>query len=65
MTDYLFRAPLSTPESRAGHPPRPRVERRKGMLIERDIAVEVSPGLHVYVDVYRPDNEEPAAPLIS
>jgi hypothetical protein len=35
------------------------------MLIERDIAVEVAPGEPIYVDVYRPDSGEPAAPLIA
>ncbi|MEU6147467.1 CocE/NonD family hydrolase [Streptomyces sp. NPDC047081] len=65
MTEYLFRTPLSSPESRGGVPPRDRLERRPGMLIERDVAVEVAPGEHVYVDVYRPDNDAPAAPLIS
>lgn len=65
MTDYLFRPPLSTPESRAGRPPERRTERRPGMIIERDIPVEVAPGEPVCVDVYRPDSSEPAAPLIS
>ena len=65
MTHYLFRPPLSAPEARAGHPPEPRTEHRPGMIIERDIAVEVAPGEPVYVDVYRPDSGGPAAPLIS
>ena len=34
MTGYLFRSPWSTPESRAGQPPRPRTEKLPGMLIE-------------------------------
>ncbi|MBO0774764.1 MAG: CocE/NonD family hydrolase, partial [Actinobacteria bacterium] len=65
MTTYLFRPPLSMPESRSGRPPEPRTERRPGMLIERDVAVEVAPGEPIYVDVYRPDSGGPAAPLIS
>ena len=65
MTDYLFRPPRCTPESRAGRPPEPRTERLDGMLIERDVAVEVAPGEPIYVDVYRPDAAEPVAPLIA
>lgn len=51
MTDYLFRPPRCTPESRAGLLLRPRTERRGGMLIERDVAVKVAPGEPLYVDV--------------
>ncbi|MGY1650267.1 CocE/NonD family hydrolase [Geodermatophilus sp. SYSU D01119] len=63
---YLFRPPRSTPESRAGHPPRHRVERRPGMVVERDVAVPFGDEGHVlYVDVHRPDTDVPAAPLVS
>jgi hypothetical protein len=65
MTDYLFREPLCSPESRGGRPPEHRVTREPGMVIERDIAVEVAPGEPIYVDVYRPDTGIPAAPLIA
>lgn len=65
MTGYLFRPPWDTPEARAGRPPRPRTEKLPGMLIERDVAVEVAPGMPIYVDVYRPDTQLPAAPLIA
>ncbi|WP_369139030.1 CocE/NonD family hydrolase [Modestobacter versicolor] len=64
--EYLFRPPRSTPESRGGQPPRPRVERRPGMVIERDVAVPFGSAREVlYVDVYRPDTDVPAAPLVS
>lgn len=64
--ELLFRAPRSTPESRAGRPPNPRTEQRPGMVIERDVAVPVgASGERIYVDVYRPDTDVPAAPLIS
>ncbi|SOD98791.1 CocE/NonD family hydrolase [Blastococcus haudaquaticus] len=64
--DLLFRAPRSTPESRAGRPPRYRTEQRPGMVIEWDVAVPVgAAGELIYVDVYRPDTDVPAAPLIS
>jgi predicted acyl esterase len=64
VTDYVFRAPLSAPASRAGRPPVRRTERRPGMIIERDVAVQVAPGERLFVDVYRPDDETPAAPII-
>src|SRR5262245_38996678 len=55
-----------TPESRAGSPPVHRIQRRPGMLIERAIAVAVGRSRGVgYVDVYRPDTDVPAAPLVS
>ncbi len=65
MTDYLFREPLCSPRARGGRPPEHRVTREPGMVIERDIAVEVAPGEPIYVDVYRPDTGIPAAPLIA
>jgi len=65
VTDYIFRPPCNTPESRAGQPPRPRTEKLPGMLIDRDVAVMVSPGEPMHVDVYRPDSGVPAAPLIA
>jgi uncharacterized protein len=65
MTDYLFRAPRCSPRSRGGRPPEPRVEHAPGMVIERDVAVNLVPGEPIYVDVYRPDSSRPAAPLIA
>ena len=65
MTGYVFRPPYAAPESRAGRPPRPRTETHPGMLIDRDVAVPVSPGEPLYADVYRPDSPVPAAPLIA
>ena len=65
MTGYPFRPPWNTPESRSGRPPRPRTEKLPGMLIERDVAVDVAPGEPIYVDVCRPDTQLPAAPLIA
>jgi uncharacterized protein len=65
MTEYLFRAPFCSPQSRGGRPPEYRVEREPGMVIELDIAVDVAPGEPIYVDVYRPGTGLPAAPLIA
>ena len=65
-TPYLFRGPRSTPESRGGRPPEHRFENRPGMVIEKDIAVPFGDEGHVmYVDVYRPEGDVPAAPLVS
>ena len=65
-TEYLFRGPRSTPESRGGRPPGHRFENRPGMVIEKDIAVPYGDQGHVmYVDVYRPEGDVPAAPLVS
>ncbi len=35
------------------------------MIIERDVPVALRDGVRIYVDVYRPLDEEPAAPLIA
>src|SRR5205085_1697131 len=64
--ERIWRAPRSTPESRAGRPPEHRFENRPGMVVEKDIAVPFGSEGHVlYVDVYRPDTDVPAAPLVS
>jgi uncharacterized protein len=63
---YLFRPPRSTPASRGGRPPGHRFENRPGMVVEKDIAVPFGDdGEVLYVDVYRPDTDVPAAPLVS
>ena len=62
---YPLRPPRSTPESRRGTPPRRRTESRPDMLIERDVEVDTRAGRAVQADVYRPDTDVPAAPLIS
>jgi predicted acyl esterase len=63
---YLFRSPRSTPGSRGGRPPAHRFENRPGMVIEKDVAVPYGDEGHVvYVDVYRPEGDVPAAPLVS
>lgn len=62
---YVFRPPIHPPEARGGSPPRPRTEHRQSMVIERDVAVATSSSAVIRVDVYRPEHDEPAAPLIS
>ena len=65
IQNHSFREPRSTPESRGGTPPEPRVERRPGMIIDRDVAVVTGSGRTVRADVYRPDGDEPAAVLLA
>src|ERR1700722_7619388 len=62
---YLMRAPLSAPESRGGTAPVYRRTIERGMIVEREVAVALRDGVRVFVDIYRPLDEEPAAPLIS
>lgn len=62
---YPTRPPRSTPESRNGTPPRPRQERRPGMLIDRDVEIVTRAGRTVQADVYRPESGEPAATVIA
>jgi predicted acyl esterase len=61
---YRFRAPLCTPESRGRSAPEYRRTVEHGMIIERDVAVPLRDGVEIFVDVFRPQNESPAAPLI-
>lgn len=62
---YRFRPPLAAPEERGGNPPSPSVTVENGILIERDVAVEMRDGVCIFVDVFRPIGEEAAAPLIA
>ena len=60
-----FRAPLSAPETRGGSPPVYRRSIEYGMIVERDLAVALRDGVRIFVDVFRPLDERPAAPLIA
>lgn len=62
---YVFRPPIRPPEARGGDPPRQRTEHAQSMVVDRDVAVTTSSSATIRVDIYRPDNGEPAAPLIS
>lgn len=61
----LFRAPVSTPESKGAPPPRYRSFVEAGMKIELDVPVMLRDGVTIYVDVTRPDNNEKVPPLIA
>ena len=36
-----------------------------GLIIEKDIAVPMRDGVTIYVDLFRPDNDQPVAPLVA
>ncbi len=65
MSRYLFRPPLSAPASRGARPPEPRRSVEYGILIERDVDIVLRDGVRIYADVFRPVDEQPAAPLIA
>src|SRR5262244_1008083 len=59
-----FRPPLGAPQARGAEPPRLRTSSDAGMIIERDVAVRLRDGVEIYVDVFRPENGQRAAPII-
>lgn len=61
----LFREPYDRPEDRGGASPRYRLERRDGMIVEKDVAVTLRDGVRIFVDVFRPADDRPAAPIIA
>ena len=61
---YRFHAPFFKPEERKGAPPAYRRSVEAGMIVERDVAVGLRDGAVIHVDVFRPADERPAAPLI-
>ena len=63
--EYRFRGPLSAPEELGGRAPEYRRSVDQGTLIERDLAVTMRDGVKLYVDLFRPADERPAAPLIA
>lgn len=63
--DYRFRPPRSTPESRGATPLEPRVQRRPGMIIDRDVVIPTTAGHTVVADIYRPEADAPAPVLIA
>jgi predicted acyl esterase len=62
--DYRFREPIDTPQSRGAASPSYRQGVEHGMIIERDLAVPMRDGVEVYIDLFRPADRTPAAPLI-
>lgn len=62
--EYRYREPLDAPESRGGRPPEYRCSMEHGMIIEHDLAVKLRDGTEILIDLFRPADEQPAAPLI-
>jgi predicted acyl esterase len=61
---YRYREPLDDPASRGSRPPQYRRSLEQGMLIERDLPVKLRDGTEILVDLFRPAEGRPAAPLI-
>ena len=52
--EMVFKKPL--PLSDSEYPGfNPRIERAEGMIIEYDVAVAMRDGIHIYIDLYRPE----------
>jgi predicted acyl esterase len=52
----VFREPV--PLSEGGYPGfNPRTEKTKGMIIERDVAVNMRDSIRIYIDIFRPEKE--------
>jgi len=62
--EYRFRKPIDAPASRGAQAPRYRRSVEHGMVIEHDVAVALRDGTEILIDVFRPDDVRPAAPLI-
>jgi predicted acyl esterase len=61
---YRFRGPMADPALRGGAAPVYRRTTDLNMIIERDVPVRLRDGVTMYVDVCRPEDEAPAAPII-
>lgn len=67
MTGYLerLRRPLNSPEFRGGRPRRYERAVSDGMIVERDVEVPTRFGFTIYVDLFRPEDEDvPVPPLV-
>ncbi len=57
--------PGISPQSVGCPPLSPRTERADGMVIDYDVAVRMSDGVEIYVDVFRPDRPGQVAPIVA
>jgi predicted acyl esterase len=62
--EYRLREPYANPQGRGAPPAVYRRSVESRMIIERDVAVVLRDGVRLFVDIYRPEDEQPAAPLI-
>lgn len=62
--ELRFREPIAHPSEKGAKPPHYRRFVDRGMIIERDVAITLRDGITIYADVFRPEDETPAAPII-
>jgi predicted acyl esterase len=63
--EYRFCKPMKAPEELGGRPPAYRRSVENGVIIERDVAVQMRDGIKIYIDLFRPEDERPVPPLIA
>ena len=63
--NYRFREPYGAPEDKQAAAPSYRRTVEDGMLVERDVAVTMRDGIRIYIDIFRPVDEQPAPPIIA
>lgn len=62
--DYIFRKPFSSPSEAGATSPVYRRTVENGMIIEKDVSVKMRDNVEIFIDVFRPADEVPAAPVI-
>lgn len=56
--EIIFKKGLPPAEGEGGYPGfKPRIENKKGMIIERDVSVTMRDGVKIYINIFRPENE--------
>ena len=60
-----FRPPIAHPSAKGAKPPEYRRFVDRGMIVERDLPITLRDGVVIYADVFRPEDERPAAPIIA
>lgn len=63
--EYKFIPPHHAPDERGGTPPVYEKTILNGVIIEKDVAITLRDGVTIYADIYRPEGEGKAAPLIA
>jgi len=63
--EYKFIPPHHAPQERGGTPPAYEKTILDGVIIEKDVAITLRDGVTIYADIYRPENNDKAAPLIA
>lgn len=63
--EYRWREPYHRPEDVRVPPPEHAIASLDGMVVERNVGIELSDGVILYADVFRPLDAAPAAPIIA